>query len=150
MPSEVRCAGFIQCFQPLGKYIEDRNDEDMKSVLDSLSLWRKKSSLANRLRYVFVKYPLPSLFNNTSDINALDEFTKKATGTRGRVMHFEVDKDIEDTFIQLRDGEESGAECARYARVLHIYFRYVILKLIGVDTSHSANTRIKYWLDKQI
>lgn len=121
---DLRTAFIIQCFQHLGSHIDS----------DS------KKSLGASLTYVFENYPLPCLFENSTANQKLDKFVKMLVDTRNRIMHFDIYAN-ENHIL-------NGAECAYYARVLHIYFRYVVLNLLDVDTAIMANRRIEQWLHK--
>jgi hypothetical protein len=54
-------------------------------------------------------------------------------------MHYDIEMEIEKYFTPV--------ECAGYLRLLQIYYRFVLLKLLGKDVSQKANEQIKKWKD---
>jgi len=137
LPVDMRCAGLIQCFENLGLYIAKTcGEEDIR-----LANKHKNSNnlLSASMKYLIKKYHLPSLFNDATDDIALDEFTRRAIGTRNKMMHFDV---------FMTGGFLSSIECTYYARILHIYFRYILLSLVGVEVSELANSRIENWQER--
>ena len=139
MQVDIRCAGIIQCYEHFGKYIAKRlkKEDELKG--------KNGSYLSNCMKLLLENYPLPGLFKNSCDKDSMDRFTKKASCSRNRIMHFDIYMKERKYF--------SGVECAGYARILHVYFRYVVLRLIGIDRSDSANVRIRVrqkWMEQRI
>ena len=92
MPVDIRCAGIIQCYEHFGRYVAKKTDkvEELKELKTE-----KGSDLSNHIKFLLKNYPLPALFDNAKDTFSMDSFTKKASNSRGRIMHFDIDMKIE-------------------------------------------------------
>ena len=127
IPVDIRCANIIQCFEHFGRYIAKKYGEMVQS------------GLSDNIKHILKKYPLSYLLNNSLDEAIIDSFTLKTSNTRNRIMHYDIC--IKNDFF-------SEIECAGYSRVLHIYFRYVVLKLLkmeGGSLASEANDQIEKW-----
>ena len=123
---EMRCAGIIQLFENLGYYSRYPN----RTASAPFGKWCLKKGL----KYIFSENMLDQLFY---DIPDTEVFIDKLCNTRHRIAHYDNRKQVE-TYL-------SGEECAKYARILMIYYRYVMLKKIGLDVSEFANKQIELW-----
>ena len=125
MNIEMRCAGIIQLFENLSWYMKDETRDTSHSSCE----W----SLSNGLNYIFKHHGLKKFryhLNNGISVKRLND-------TRNRIMHYDIWKEPSEYL--------SGKECMIYGRILIIYYRYIILKLIGYNASDEANQQIAIW-----
>ena len=133
MYPEMRCAGIIQLFENFSWYIKDPNRKRSH---------QKDWNLYKGLEYAFDEFPIEYFERN---IRWSDNFICKLVNTRNRMMHYDVWKDKNSCFSEGRDN-------AGYARILMIYYRHIILKLLGYGVEEKAGfqiMRLHNWLKER-
>jgi hypothetical protein len=124
---EMRCGGIIQLFENFSWYIKDSKRN--KSHTD------REWNIYKGLAYIFTEHSLEYFKENILDKSiSIDKLIQ----TRNRMMHFDAWKNKGECICD-------GRENARYARILMIYYRFIVLRLINVDVEEQANNQIKEW-----
>lgn len=125
---DVKCANFIECFEPLTEIINE-----YERFFPTLKPGDRSTTLKMCIDAVISKYGA-DIFSKEYTVNK-DRFLQVLVNTRNRIMHIKRN--------QLKDNYLSGTESILYlVKLCHLY-RVVLLSLLGIDYSRYQDVVIK-------